>query len=115
MTTNRMTYERIGTMSITEFLTARIAEDEAWATRADQLGEHEDTDRLRRECAAKQKIVELHEPWRHAPRGLYCPICDAYEATEGNWSSGDLYPCETIRTLASIWSDHPDFDPAWRM
>jgi hypothetical protein len=28
---------------------------------------------------------------------------------------GWLYPCPTVRALASIWADHPDFDPAWEV
>ena len=24
------------------------------------------------------------------------------------------YPCLTLRALAAVYSDHPDYDPAWR-
>ena len=84
-------------MTITEFLLARIAEDEAvaraWRTRIDQ-GEipilfHGVVipDRVLAECAAKRRIVE---GWR-----------DEYHDT---W---------VLMHLASVYADHPDYDPAW--
>jgi hypothetical protein len=121
------------TLTVTEFVLARIAEDEAGALRRAQDREAEpywrvdpamqapsrdgrvvtgylktespEDRRVLAQCAAMRKIVELHrgfgrdEEW--APEG-YCEC-------EGTLAS----PCATVRALASIWSDHPQFDPAW--
>ncbi len=62
-----------------------------------------DPARVLREVAAKRKILTLHSPWEDSGD---CSAC------------GDVpqvcYPCETLRALAAAWSDHPDYDPAWR-
>ncbi len=62
-----------------------------------------DPARVLREVDAKRKIVALHSPWEDSGD---CSAC------------GDVpqvrYPCETLRSLAAAWSDHPDYDPAWR-
>lgn len=54
-----------------------------------------DPARVLAECKAKRRIVENHQ--RHTPgeRG--------YGASR-----------EAVRALASVYADHPDFDPAWR-
>jgi hypothetical protein len=44
--------------------------------------------------AAHRAIVELHSP------------CDA-------WSYGDPATCPELVALATIYADHPSFDPAW--
>lgn len=122
-------------MTITEFLLARIAEDEAVARAAshdgprwrhpvdiwgpivtiddgtdfgeaiayaegrptDDQGEHiarHDPARVLAECEAKRRIVEVA---RYAPEGA------------GGWGFR-----RTLRALASVHADHPDFDEAWR-
>lgn len=106
-------------MNITEFLLARIAEDEAVAFRARgtgydlgcrlAVGEWEGNDsgveiapvRVLAECAAKRRIVEMH---REGPGGDYCSQCDREP----------VWPCVTLRALASVHADHRDYDPEWR-
>ena len=85
-------------MDLAKFLTARIDEDEAAArvpfphwphVRPDPDGIQWVNDRVLREVAAKRKIV----------------------------ADLDLsYPDEEhlMRLLAAVYSDHPDFDPAWK-
>jgi len=109
-------------MTMTEFLLARIAEDEAvvHALRdADQSNwyleggpefydfEERFTDaRLVAEVEAKRRIVELHA------QKLEIEGCDVCHA--------DLhvtpmaYPCTTLELLALPYADHPDFDSEWR-
>jgi hypothetical protein len=88
-------------MELTEFLLARIAEEEANAADCgciqggevpDALVEH----RLR-ECEAKRRIVEQ---WERISTRLQVDL----DQTQG-W--------ETLRVLAAVYSDHPDYDPAW--
>lgn len=94
---------------LTEFLLARIAEDEHRAKQA-WAGGHRGTrwlgepDRQLAECEAKRKIIEAHPPLFGG-----CETChelDAHDAYD---------PCVTLRALAQPYADHPDFDPAWRL
>jgi hypothetical protein len=92
-------------MNITEFLEARIAEDEsranAWQSRLDDLtipaymiGGTLNPASLLAECAAKRELVEIHT------------TCD-------DVSYGDASTCPEIRTLAAVYKDHPDYQPEW--
>jgi hypothetical protein len=124
-------------MTLTEFLLARITEDEivaleskssgdgAWVeeTRAsggfgdirssswdghavlyDDSGNREDRDhilrwdpaRVLRECEAKRRIIENHE--RHA-------------ATRQGWGASRY----AVQCLATVYADHPDYLPEWRL
>lgn len=112
-------------MTITEFLLARIAEDEAAVpyrpapTVGDdvlaQIDEAQHgyralkpgvltvtTARVLAECEAKRRIVEGHAETWDLGREDYL---------EGVWRSED----HTIRVLASVYADHPDFQDEWRM
>lgn len=40
-----------------------------------------------------------------------CSECNEPEDWEP--AQGDYWPCDTILALASIWSDHPQFNPDW--
>lgn len=113
-------------MTLTEFLLARIAEDEAVARAYEDgdnwpnpyIGDGDSSDlawvdrftagRVRAECEAKRRIVELHEGAHE---------CSTYD-TEGEidnctWVlATDM--CSTLRLLALPYADHPDYDEAWR-
>lgn len=117
-------------MTLTEFLLARIAEDEAaarevqhympdggeihiWLTRREGDEERSkkvapyDPARVLAECEAKRKIVELRYSWNlQAEREPVPPI--------GAILKAQVVTADTVlRTLAAIHRDHPDFDPAW--
>jgi hypothetical protein len=81
--------------TIVDFLEARLAEDRHSATHAGALPVPEANydQRTLREVAAKQRIVRRY---RDAPIGDVAPLL------------------ENIRDLASVFADHPDYDPAWR-
>jgi hypothetical protein len=124
-------------MKLTEFLLARIAEDEAaaiaargWQTGSRHKGQpldwsiHMDRwspDRVLAECEAKRRIIEAH-PLTHdvvavhsgETPGVACANCAALGRSEKDIVE-DLGPCDTLLALASIYSDHPDFDEAWRL
>lgn len=78
---------------------------------ADHITRH-DPSRVLREVAAKRRVLERHKP---VP-GEEHIICDidsfvGHDDTEGRY--GDPYPCADVRALASIYSDHPDYNPSW--
>jgi hypothetical protein len=91
-------------MTISEFLEARIAEDEQQAEVCRELGwypgekygltaiSHE---RIKAECTAKRAIIGW---WVNGVIG-YVEV--------GGEITNPLLP------LASVYKDHPDYDPAW--
>lgn len=69
--------------------------------------------RVLRDVVAKQRIADLHGPLPFrslSDRGLAedfsyrCRICDQFPAQ---------YPCSTIRELAYVYRDHPEFQEEW--
>lgn len=115
-------------MTATEYLLARIVEDEAGAsshhrvlcmrTACDGEGciwgadEQEEMERQRvctcgyparvlAGCEANRRIVELH-----SDNNGSCSTC-----TDSDYAGlvDDDWPCDTLRALASIWADRPDF------
>jgi len=101
---------------ITDFLLARIAEDETDATHvldrlsvgsailANQLRGY--ASRALAECEAKRRIVEMHVD------GVGCTadsdaVCDACHY--------GVSPChgDVLRTLAVVYADHPGYQQEW--
>jgi hypothetical protein len=75
-----------------------------------------DPARVLAECKAKQRIVELHairieREWVNPVDG------PAYEVNEHYCEVCDWVPdaCDTVKALAAIYADHPDYDEAWRL
>ena len=125
-------------MTLTDFLLARIAEDEAvairlcpgrspdnghWiATSLEFSGVHDrpttkhivrhDPSRVLAECAAKRLIVAEHAPMpcenERHQHGLHCAVCE-YDVISRGW-----HPCPTLRFLALPYADHSDYLPEWR-
>lgn len=94
--------------SIIDFLRARLDEDEREArVRLGRGGSSHRWSRVLAEVAAKRRIVDLHD----APQIIYgtakwaCLQCD---------SVGEEPPCQTLRLLATVWSDNPDYLQEWR-
>jgi hypothetical protein len=94
------------TMTLTEFLTARLDEDEADARGDDgsptPIGMW-DPDRVLAEVAAKRAIVEIHyngAPEHYTER---CSPCDTVNE-----------PCRTLLALATPYADHPDYREEWK-
>lgn len=124
-------------MTLTEFLLARIAEDEATASRYHRLlclrtacdaeccwGDGTDEQiaaervctcgypsRLAAECEAKRRIVELHDVAHYCTDGtLQPPIAPpAFAGADGRWRL-----CPTVGALAAAYVDHPDYREEWR-
>lgn len=125
-------------MNITEFLLARIDDDENMARCAghgcgylhehnagwveiDLPAEHNarpsyemwfiktmNPDRVLAECESKRQIIEEHGDGR-SPTAIYSePYCRT--------CSDDTVvtlPCRTLKALAQPYADHADFDPKW--
>ncbi len=100
------------TLTIADFLLARVAEDEVVAREAfnayppdeplpAMLGEHiarHDPARVLAECAAKRAVVALAWAYGDGPEH---PRTLALAA-------------DTLRHLATAYADHPDYDERWR-
>lgn len=85
------------TMTITEFLEARIAEDEAAAKlreEGDEFFDDEITVRMFAECAAKRAILG---------RYVHSPTPNTY----------DLALLDVMRDIAAVYAEHPDYDERW--
>ncbi|QDG65805.1 hypothetical protein NIBR502772_05890 [Pseudarthrobacter sp. NIBRBAC000502772] len=113
-------------MTITEFLEARIEEDEmragsGWARLGDTRWETDNYGRdtltpsaVLAECAAKRAILKEHEIDLHMSQP-YCDTCAEWWASElGEGPPPVKFPCPTIRALAAVYKDHPDYQKEWK-
>lgn len=126
---------------LAEFLLARIAEDEAMARTAgkpDTSGEtlhgytvsaaedegapdagveliaRFDPARVLAECEAKRKIVEVHETIAAFYPGCTIETDPCCEVCSGGGEYPGSFPCKTLRLLAAVYADHPDYRDGWR-
>ena len=114
-------------MTLTEFLLARIAEDEAdWravdvASPDALLHGQRLAPRMLADCGAKRRIVNIHRdasldedgrPVMFGESGAgYCRGCNADFMEE--WA--ELHDeCPTLQALALPYADHPDYREEWR-
>jgi hypothetical protein len=114
---------------LTDFLLARYAEDEStiekvWEDNTEwlpgagiwtldlPLGAPEHAivtkERAAAEVAAKRAILDLHKPVLDAADGTWW--CDMLET-----STHSIWPCSTIRALAAVYADHPDYREEWAL
>lgn len=94
-------------MNITEFLEARITEDEAWAREED--ADYADTTLLPTYDSEHQANWNTERVLAECYRGqLTCNDC-------GDWWDGSPidYPCNTIKIVAAVYKDHPDYQKEW--
>lgn len=106
------------TLTLADFLSARLDEDEAVARRATEFwagaagGQPEVVDHVFRhdparvlaEVDAKRRIVEEHSPHPEV-YGDYCP------SEDGRYR---LDHCPTLRLLALPYAEHDDYREEWR-
>lgn len=85
-------------MTIVEFLEARLAEDSVTAT----------SSREHREGIAKRKLIDkfgdtdLGAPYNETPEAEY-------------WEDWQVACYDVLITLASIYSEHPDYRKEWEL
>jgi hypothetical protein len=129
--------------SLTAFLLARFAEDQAEAAKAyDVIASTEQhtvrlatmyvdgdiatvqtsapgvttkiASRLHAECLAKQRILAAH-PIAFDRDHPVDGYCTTCQTWDGDVSrSGLSAPCDTLAALASVYADHPHFQEEWR-
>ena len=101
---------------LVEFLLARISEDEAVAVATRDAHDPLDWSNpgvgflllagVLRECEAKRRIVALHS---EGDKGT-CYTC----SVNGTRVQDNLIACPTLRDLAAVYADHPDYRDEWR-
>jgi hypothetical protein len=71
-----------------------------------------DPARVLREVAAKRRVLERHTAgWRGS--GNPCLGCN-FGPQEDEFTE-DIEECPELRDMASVYADHPDYNPAWRV
>ena len=128
-------------MTITEFLTARLDEDEAvvvalrqrsgagtrhgfpkWKAQLSGVGDPAEDhiglshERMLAEVEAKRRIVAVHGS-REVASLDRATWAQSFTVCRRCWE-GDrqvVAPCPTLRLLALPYADHPDYDEAWQV
>jgi hypothetical protein len=84
-----------------------------WEPVQDHIARH-DPARVLADVQAKRAILKEHpsegpidEHWSWSRLYPWCTTCS--DADDGP----TYWPCRTVLLLASVYADHPDFDPAW--
>jgi len=101
---------------LAEFLLRRIAEEEEWgraASRTIQPPTPVGPGRLLADCAARRKIIALHEVSLVSDGRL-----SMLDGESGSCRAGRNerdYICPTLRLLALRYADHVEFDPNWQV
>jgi Family of unknown function (DUF6221) len=69
-----------------------------------------------REVEAKRAILAVHAPREGGDgAGAEIQVCQTCSWDGGAGDvEGDPYPCETLRFLAAVYSDHPDYQEEWK-
>lgn len=119
-------------MTIIEFLEARISQDEDHAHKLAETDRRpalslantiNHPQRLLAECAAKRAIISRHQPDRILENWYWsqrkCAECGGtWHKWLNNYAPTDIGPeqgCATLRALAEIYADHPDYKGEWEL
>jgi len=90
-------------MTLTEFLLARITEDEEWARFAKRGNPPMTSARVLAECEAKRAIVQE------------CWLCEKDDFKPGTETWGYREALRgSVQALAVPYADHPDYLPEWK-
>lgn len=73
-----------------------------------------DPARVLREVAAKRTMLRIHAPQSSTfsvpvARTPFCLICQEFDGTPLA-----PYPCDTIRAIAAVYAEHPDYREEWK-
>ncbi len=88
-------------MDLTEFISARLDEDEAYAHYSGQWVET---------CEAMRAILAEYAKVSHGDTDYSDVWVAGLSMYADGWKAGLGV---AVRNLAVIWHDHPDYDPAW--
>jgi hypothetical protein len=101
-------------MTAVDWLLEQIAADEEFFAAYDM--EESFRRRVLAECAAKRRIVELHQPTAMLVEltepGRRVPVCQTCGYPDDKY--GTEWPCGTLRILAQPYADRPGFPDEWR-
>lgn len=98
-------------MNITDFLEARIAEDKEEAEHfLERYKQGEDISKRRwlrilREAEAKQAIASFHQ----LRSDMLCSTCVE------TGPDAQAFPCDTLKAVAAVYRDHPDYRQEWAL
>ncbi len=102
--------EQYPTMSVGPLPHLVLSADEVSPQSARHIARH-DPARVLREVEAKRAILAAH------PRveSLFTECGTCHESEEG-WAATVpvQWPCSTVRHVAAVWSDHPDYRAEWK-
>jgi len=90
---------------VAAFLRERLKDDAVDAAAIAITGHAAKSQRAFRETVAKRAILA-----EHAYDKAACRVC--WEVTDTS-SMRARFPCPTIRALAAVYSDHPDYRQEW--
>lgn len=101
-------------MSITDFLLARLEEEERDIQSSlpllERAGLVDHAHRAQAECDAKRQILTLHDQSYSRWGGFHlAPSRRRYCVNDR-----ETAPCNTLKILASLYESHPDDDSSWR-
>jgi hypothetical protein len=104
-------------MTITEFLLARIAEDEREANENQkyEVGVYETAgwwspSRVLAECAAKRAIIGLYRLYI-----AYSELTDRDPGVRMQMCDHAMTLGEVLPPIAAVYKDHPDYRPEWAL
>lgn len=86
-----------------------------WNREGEHIARH-DPARTLREVEAKRALLAIHHPkvfHRYHTPETCCAVCVTDHEPYMDDDSPDPWPCATVLTMAAVYSDHPDYDPAW--
>lgn len=110
-------------MDLTDFLLARLAEEEAGARAAHAADPGGRPARVLATCAAQRHVVDAYREVTAASvasiaAGLPFVRADTLAAAESSMASVQLVAASTydrvLRWHAEAWADHPDYRDDWR-
>lgn len=70
-------------------------------------------DRMLREVEAKRAILDRHTPHQPASGGLACDWCSE-DVDDRPQVAKERWPCPDVRSIAAVWSGHPEYRPDWK-
>lgn len=104
---------RAGGVDLRDLVENRKRFAEVPSDRDEHIARHNPA-RVLAECAAKRRIVELHSPVEDQGATV-CSECGPDEDVRFRVEAyGRGWPCPTIRTLATVYVDHPDYREEWK-